>query len=135
MKHFIHILLCIEPYSCLMHQYLLDTCNSSHRVLCTTYIRGSFGHSKKALMRNIYNRQIHHHPSLSCLLSHSNSFGTFSSNISFLTKQHYMHPSNKLFVLCLRRFEGEQASSVRFMEWWAFSVLNGSLLSSNINEK
>ena len=45
MKHIIHILFCIEPHSCLMHQYLLD--NSSDRVVFTTYTRGSSGHSRK----------------------------------------------------------------------------------------
>ena len=45
MKHFIHILFYIEPHSCLMHRYLLD--NSSDRVVCTTYTRGSSGHSRK----------------------------------------------------------------------------------------
>ena len=94
---------------------------------CTTYIRGSSGYSKK-LSPVITDKFTH--PFVSCLLWHPNSFGSFSSSISFLRKQHYMHLSNKLPALS--GFEGEQTSSVRFMLWWPFSVLNGSLLSSNI---
>ena len=40
---------------------------------------------------------------VSCLLSHPSSLGSFSSSIYFLRKQHYMHPSNKLPVLCFNR--------------------------------
>ena len=97
MKHFIHILLCIEPHSCLMHQYLLD--NSSHRVSCTTYVRGSSGHSKKLSSETDKITTIH-----LCLV-------WFASQLIwvlwlwclFLRKQHYMHPSNKLPVLCFNR--------------------------------
>ena len=43
------------------------------------------------------------HPFVSCLLSHPSSFGSFSRSIYFLRKQHYLHPFNKLPVLCLNR--------------------------------
>ena len=42
-------------------------------------------------------------------------------------------PLTNFLSYVLTGFEGEQRSPVRFMEWWTFSVLNGSLLSSNIN--
>ena len=125
MKHFIHILLCIEPYSCLMHQYLLDTCNSSHRVLCTTYLRGSSGHSKKLSWDTFITDKftaIHFCCVCCCTPTHLEPLA-----VVFLIWR------NSIICTPLTNFlfEGEQTSSVRFMEWWAFSVLNGSLLSSN----
>ena len=99
---------------------------------CTTYIRGSSGYSKKLSTETLITDKFIH-PFVSCLLSHPSSFGSSSSSIYFLRKQHYMHPFNKLPVLCLNRLWRWTTSSVRFMEWWPFSVLNGSLLSSNIN--
>ena len=123
------LLLCIEPHSCLMqHQFLLD--NSS--MWCTTYIRGSSGYSKKLSTETLITGKFIH-TLVSCLLSHPSSFGSFSRSIYFLRIQHYMHPSNKLPVLCLNRLWRWTTSSVRFMEWWPSSVLNGALLSSNIN--
>ena len=80
-----------------------------------------------------YHRGIFIHPFVSCLLSHPSSFRSFSRSIYFLRKQHYMHLFNKLPVLCLNRLWRWTTSSVRFMESWPFSVLNGSLLSSNMN--
>ena len=53
------------------------------------------------------------------------------AEIYFLRKQYYMHPFNKLPVLCLNRLWSWTTASVRFMEWWAFSFLNGSLLPSS----
>ena len=46
------------------------------------------------------------HPFMLRLLSHPSSFGSFSSycSIYFLRKQHYMHPFNKLPVLCLNSY-------------------------------
>ena len=99
---------------------------------CATYIRGSSGYSKKLPTETLITDKFIH-LFVSCLLSHSSSFGSSSSSIYFLRKQHYMHPFNKLPVLCLNRLWRWTTSSVRFMEWWPFSVLNGSLLSSNIN--
>ena len=95
---------------------------------CTTYIRGSSRYGEKLSI--ITDKFIHRF--VSCLLSHPSSFGSFSRRIYFLRKQHYMHPFNKLpILLCLNRLWRWTTSSVRFMEWWAFSFLNGSLLSSN----
>ena len=121
------LLLCIELHSCLMHQFLLD-----NFPWCTTYIRGSSGYSKKLPTETLITDKFIHLFVL-CLLSHSSSFGSSSSSIYFLRKQNYMHPFNKLPVLRLNRIWRWTTSSVRFIEWWPFSVLNGSLLSSNIN--
>ena len=97
---------------------------------CTTYTRGSFGYSKKLSTETLITDKFNY-SFVSCLLSHPSSFGSFSNIIYFLRKQH-MHPSNKFPVLCLNRLWRWTTSSARFMEWWPFSVLNGSLLSSNI---
>ena len=102
------LLLCIEPHSCLMHQYLLD--NSSDRVLCTTYIRVSSGHSRKLSSETVYNRQIHRHPFVSCLLSHANSFGSLSSSISFWGNSIIWTPLTNVLSYVLTGFEGEQTS-------------------------
>ena len=121
-----HLLLCIEPHSCLMHQSLLD--NSS---MMYNLHKGSSEYSEKLSTETLTDKFIH--PFVSSLLSHPSSLGSFSRSIHFLRKQHYMHSFNKLPVLCLNRLWRWTTSSVRFMEWWPFSVLNGSLLSSNIN--
>ena len=121
------LLVCIEPHSCLCISFCLIILP-----WCTTYIRGSSGYSKKLSTETLRTDKFIH-PFVSCLLSHPSSFGSFSRSIYFLRKQHYMHPFNKLPVLCLNRLWRWTTSSVRFMEWWPFSVLNGSLLSSNIN--
>ena len=99
---------------------------------CTTYITGSSWYSKKPSTETLITDKFIY-PFVSCLLSRPSSFGSFSRSIYFLRKQHYMHPFNKLPVLCLNRLWRWTTSSVRFMEWWPFSVFNGSLLSSNIN--
>ena len=116
------VLLCIEPHSCLMYQFSW----------CTTFIRGSSGYSKKLPTETLITHKFIHQ-FVSCLLSHPSSFGTSSSSIYFLRKQHYMHPFRKIPVLCLNRLWRRTTSSVRFMKWWPFSVLNRSLLSSNMN--
>ena len=95
---------------------------------CTTYKSGSSEYSKKLSTETLITDKFIH-PFVSCLLSHPSSFGSFSRSIYFLRKQHYMHPFNKLPVLCLNRLWRWTTSSVRFMEWWPFSVLNWSLLS------
>ena len=122
------LLLCIEPHSCLMHQFLLD--NSS---MMYNLHKGFILIQEKALNKNINNRQIHPSSCVMFVMSRPSSCGSFSRSIYFLRKQHYMHPFNKLPLLCLNRLWRWTTSSVRFMEWWAFPVLNGSLLSSNIN--
>ena len=119
------LLLCIEPHSCLMNQFLLD---NSSMMYNWTYIRGSSGYSKKDPTETLITDKFIH-PFVPCLLSHPSSFESSSSSIYFLRKQHYMHPFNKLPVLCLNRLWRWTTSSVTFMEWWPFSVLNGSLLS------
>ena len=124
------LLLCIEPHSCLMNQFLLD---NSSMMYNWTYIRGSSGYSKKDPTETLITDKFIK-PFVPCLLSYPSSFGSSSSSIYFLRKQHYMHPFNKLLVLCLNRLWRWTTSSVRFMEWWPFSVLNGSLLSSNIDK-
>ena len=96
------LLLCIEPHSCLMHQFLLD--NSS---MMYNLHKGSSGYSKKLSTETLITHKFIHQ-FMSCLLSHPSSFGSFSRSIHFLRKQHYMHPFNKLPVLCLTDFEGEQ---------------------------
>ena len=123
------LLLCIEPHSCLMNPFLLD---NSSMMYNWTYIRGLSGYSKKLPTETLITDKFIH-PFVPCLLSHLSSFESSSKSIYFLRKQHYMHPFNKLPVLCLNRLWRWTTSSVRFMEWWPFSVLNGSLLSSNIN--
>ena len=118
------LLLCIEPHSCSMHQFLLDNCS----IMYNLHKRGSSGYSKKLSTETLITDKFIH-PFVSCLLSHPSSFGSFSRSIYFLRKQHYMHPFNKLPVLCLNRLWRWTTSSVSFMEWWPFSVLNGSLLN------
>ena len=122
------LLLCIEPHSCLMHQYLLD--NSSHRVSCTTYIRGSSGHSKKLSSETDKITTIH-----LCLVCFriQTHLGPLAVFFCFWGNSIICTPLTNFLSYVLTGFEGEQTSSVRFMEWWPFSVLNGSLLSSNIN--
>ena len=100
---------------------------------CTTFIKGSSGYSKKLPTETLITLKFIHQ-FVSCLLSHPSSFETSSSSIYFLRKQHYMHPFRKIPVSCLNRLWGRTTSSVRFMKWWPFSVLNGSLLSSNIDK-
>ena len=128
MKHFIHILLCIEPHSCLMHQYLLD--NSSHRVSFTTYIRGSSGHSKKLSSETDKITTIH-----LCLVCFriQTHLGPLAVFFCFWGNSIICTPLTNFLSYVLTGFEGEQKSSARFMEWWPFSDLSGSLLSSNIN--
>ena len=94
--------------------------------------KGSSGYSKKLPTETLITHKFIHQ-FVSCLLSHPSSFGTSSSSIYFLRKQHYMHPFRKIPVLCLNRLWRRTTSSVRFMKWWPFSVLNRSLLSSNMN--
>ena len=119
------LLLCIEPHSCLMNQFLLD---NSSMMYNWTYIRGSSGYSKKDPTETLITDKFIK-PFVPCLLSYPSSFGSSSSSIYFLRKQHYMHPFIKLPVLCLNRLWRWTTSSFTFMEWWPFSVLNGSLLS------
>ena len=115
----------VLKHSCLMNQFLLD---NSSMMYNWTYIRGSSGYSKKDPTETLITDKFIH-PFVPCLLSYPSSFGSSSSSIYFLRKQHYMHPFNKLPVLCLNRLWRWTTSSVTFMEWWPFSVLNGSLLS------
>ena len=104
-----------------MHQYLLD--NSSHRVLCTTSIRVSSGSSRELSSETLITDKfttIY----LSCLLSHPNSFVSFSSRISFLRKQHYMHPSNKLPVLRFNRvWKWTNIISYIYVWLWVMAIL------------
>ena len=129
MKHFIHILLCIDPHSCLMHQYLLD--NSSHRVSFTTYIRGSSGHSKKLSSETLITNRFTtiHLCHVCCRLP--THLGPLAVVFLFWRNSIICTPLTDVLSYVLTGFEGEQTSSVRFMERWPFSVLNGSLLSSN----
>ena len=120
------LLLCNEPNSCLMHQYLLD--NSSHGVLC----RFISGYCKKLSTETLITDKFTH-PFMSRLLSHPNSFGSFSSTFFFFRENSIIFtPLTNLLSYVLTGFKGEQNLSVRFIEWWPFSVLNVSLLSSNI---
>ena len=96
------LLLCIEPHSCLMNQFLLD---NSSMMYNWTYIRGSSGYSKKLPTETLITDKFIH-PFVPCLLSHPSSFESSSSSIYFLRKQHYMHPFNKLPVK--KGFEGEK---------------------------
>ena len=125
------LLLCIEPHSCLMHQYLLD--NSSDRVLCTTYIRGSSGHSRKLSSETVITDKFTaiHLCRVCCRIP--THLGPLA--VAFLFRGNSIictHLTNFLSYV-LTGFEGEQTSSVRFMEWRAFSVLDESLLPSNMN--
>ena len=87
---------------------------------------GSSGYCKKLSIETLTTNKFTH-PFVLCLLSHPNSFGSLSSSISFLRKQHYMHSCNKLSVLCFNRL-WKWTNIVSY-----FFVLNGSLLSRNIN--
>ena len=133
MKHFIHILLCIEPHSCLMHQYLLD--NSSHRALCTTYIRGSSGHRKNLSSETLLADKFTtiHLCHLCCRIT--THLGPLAVVFLFWGNSIICTPLTNFLCYVLTGFGGEQTSSVRFMEWWRFSVLNGLLLSLDINKK
>ena len=125
------LLLCIEPHSCLMHQFLLD--NSSHRVLCTTYIRGASGHSKKLSSETLITNRFTaiHLCHVCCRLP--THLGPLSVVFLFWGNSIICTLLTNFLSSVLTGFEDEQTSSVRFMEWWLFSVLNASLLSSNIN--
>ena len=116
------LLLCVEPNSCyLMHQCLLD--NS-----CLGVYGGLSGYCKTLSIEPLITDKFTH-PFVSCLLWHPNSFGSLFpiwGNSIICT------PLINLLPHVITGFEGEQTSSVRFMLWWPFSVLNGSLLSSNI---
>ena len=81
---------------------------------CATYIRGSSGYSKKLPTETLRTDKFIH-PFVSCLLSHPSSFGSFSRSIYFLRKQHYMHPFNKLPILCSNRLWRWTTSSFRFI--------------------
>ena len=131
MKHFIHILLCIEPHSCLMHHYLLD--NSSDRVLCTTYIRDSSGHSRKLSSETLITDKFTtiHLCHVCCRIP--THLGPLAVVFLFWGNSIICTPLTNFLSYVLTGFEGEQTSSVRFMEWWAFPVLDESLLSLNIN--
>ena len=122
------LLLFIEPHSCLMHQYLLD--NSSHRVSCTTYIRGSSGHSKKLSSETDKITTIH-----LCLVCFriQTHLGPLAVVFLFWRNSIICTPLTDVLSYVLTGFEGEQKSSARFLECWPFSDLSGSLLSSNIN--
>ena len=93
------LLLCIEPHSCLMNQFLLD---NSSMMYNWTYIRGSSGYSKKDPTETLITNKFIH-PFVPCLLSYPSSFGSSSSSIYFLRKQHYMHPFTKLPVLLFKQ--------------------------------
>ena len=90
------LLFCIEPNSYLMHQVICLI------ILSIGFYVGSSGYCKNLSAETLMTDKFTH-PFVPCLLSHPNSFGSFSSSISFLRKQHYMHPSNKLHVLCFNR--------------------------------
>ena len=124
MKHFIHILLCIEPRSWIMHQYLLD--NSFDRVLCTTYIRGLSGHSKRLSSETLITDKFTaiHLCHVCCRVP--NHLGPLAVVFLFWGNSIICTPLTNFLYYVLTGFEGEQTSSVRFMEWWAFSVLNES---------
>ena len=112
-----------------MHQYLLD--NSSHRVLCTTYIRGASGHSKKLSSDTLITNRFTaiHLCHVCCRLP--THLGPLAVVFLFWGNSIICTPLTDVLSYVLTGFEGEQTSSVRFMERWPFSVLNGSLLSSN----
>ena len=131
MKHIIHILFCIEPHSCLMHQYLLD--NSSDRVVFTTYTRGSSWHSRKLSSETLIIDKFTaiHLCHVCCRIP--THLGPLEVTFVFWGNSIICTPLTNFLSYVLTGFDGEQASSVRIMEWWEISVLNESLLSSNIN--
>ena len=89
-------------FSSVLNQILVK-CNSICLIILPVgFYIGSSGYCKNLSIETVIetNSPIYF---VSCLLSHPNSFGSFSSSISFLRKQHYMHPSNKLPVLCFNR--------------------------------
>ena len=131
MKHIIHILFCIEPHSCLMHQYLLD--NSSDRVVFTTYTSGSSGHSRKLSSETLITDKFTaiHLCHICCRIP--THLGPLEVAFVFWGNSIICTPLTNFLSYVLTGFDGEQASSVRIMEWWEISVLNESLLSSNIN--
>ena len=131
MKHIIHILFCIEPHSCLVHQYLLD--NSSDRVVFTTYTRGSSGHSRKLSSETLITDKFTaiHFCHVCCRIP--THLGPLEVAFVFWGNSIICTPLTNFLSYVLTGFDGEQASSVRIMEWWEISGLNESLLSSNIN--
>ena len=104
MKHFIHKGCLLRPDSPLYWTKFLFNASVSICliILPLGFYVGSSGYCKKLSIETVITDKFTH-PFVSCLLSHPNSFGSFSSSISFLRKQHYMHPSNKLPVLCFNR--------------------------------
>ena len=101
---------------------------------CATYIRGSSGYSKKLPTETLITDKFIH-LFVSCLLSHSSSFGSSSSSIYFLRKQNYMHPFNKLPVLRLNRIWRWTTSSVTLMAILCFeritTVIKYKLITRN----
>ena len=102
---------------------------------CTTYIRGSSGYSKKLSTETLITDKFIY-PFVSCLLSHPSSFGSFSRSIYFLRKQHYLHPFNKLPVLCLNRLWRWATSSDLWSDGhslfeWITTVIKFKLITRN----
>ena len=146
-----HSLLYWTTYSCLMHQYLLD--NSSDRVVCTTYTRASSGHSRRLSSETLITDKFTaiHLCHVCCRIP--TLLGALEVAFLFWGNSIICTPLTNFLSYVLTGFDGEQAASVRIMEWWAFSVnnnngiyialihrcskafsvLNESLLSSNIN--
>ena len=118
MKHIIHILFCIEPHSCLMHQYLLD--NSSDIVVFTTYTRGSSEHSRKLSSETLITDKFTaiHLCHICCRIP--THLGPLEVAFVFWGNSIICTPLTNFLSYVLTGFDGEQASSVRIMEWWKY---------------
>ena len=89
-------------FSFLLNQILVQCISIFLIILPIGFYVGSSGYHKKLSIETLITDKFTH-PFVSCLLSPPNSFRSFSSSISFLRKQHYVHPSNKLPILCFSR--------------------------------
>ena len=92
-------------------------------ILPIGFYEGSSGYCKNLSIKTLITDNV------SCLLSHPNSFGSISVLFEETVFSIICTPLTDFLSYVLTGFKGEQTSSVRFIERWPFSVLNGSLLS------
>ena len=110
------LLLCIEPHSCLMHQYLLD--NSSDRVLSTTYTRGSSGHSRKVSSETVITDKFTaiHLCHVCCRIS--THLGPLAVAFLFWENSIICTPLTNFLSYVLTGFDGEQTWSDGHSLFW-----------------
>ena len=98
--------------------------NSSHRVLCTTYITGSAGHNRKLSSETLITDKFTAIHLCHVCCRTPTHLGPLAVIFLFWGNSIICTPLTNFLSYVLTGFEGEQTSSVRFMEWWAFSVFS-----------